>query len=427
MVSRRTRSASSSVFVVLLAVVVILGLAVGGLLTWDRQRAESQVAERVTQGIATVVSISPEVRAELAIGHADPSRFPSVSAHLQVYARSVIEEANLEYVTIMTPTGTRYTHRDAVEIGGSYIGTIPDTPRAHTEVFGGTLGPSIRTIAPVLGEDGTLIGWVAVGVALNTVGVAIVAELPIVVAITLAFVAAGFVGALVGRRFTRNLTGGLTSAAVRDATSSYESIRTLGAAIRSQHHEHGNRMHAAVGLLELGRTDDAIAMLAETGRRERDLVNALDVQATGDPTMSALMLGKTAQGRELGIELLATIDPLAPKQPLRPIDAVSVVGNLIDNAFDAAADGDAPRTVHVDIRGDASGALVIDVTDSGQGFTAESRERMFEQDFSTKPAGTEGRGMGLALIHRIVENAGGTIQLDEDPTTLRVTLPGGSR
>lgn len=428
MTGRRARSASSSVFFTLIVVAVTLGLIVGGLLIWDRQRGELQEAERVTQTLASAIALSPMVSEGLANApidepdRVDPAAFQTVSAELQQFARVVMSDAEVSYVTIMSPDGMRYTHRDPAEIGREYIGTIPSTPRVHTEVYRGTLGPSIRTIVPVE-RDGELLGWVAVGVGTNAIGDAIVSELPLVAAITLTLIGMGAGGAFVGRRFTRKLTGDLSSKAVRDATSSYESVRTLGAAIRAQHHEYGNRMHTAVGLLELGRTDEAIELLSETGRQQRDLVSVLAVQASREPEMSALILGKTAQGRELGIELFANIDADAPKQPLRPIDAVSVMGNLIDNAFDAAAAGPPPRTVHFDVRSGADGSLVIDVTDSGLGFSSEARERMFEPGFSTKPAGAEGRGIGLSLSRRIVENAGGTIQVDEDPTTLRVTLP----
>ncbi|MFX3924823.1 hypothetical protein ACJBWN_11855, partial [Streptococcus suis] len=85
-----------------------------------------------------------------------------------------------------------------------------------------------------------------------------------VVTIALALLAAGLVGAWLARRTTRQVAGDLPAGTIRDAVASYESLRTLGEALRAQTHEHGNRMHTAVSLLELGRTREAIEILTET-------------------------------------------------------------------------------------------------------------------------------------------------------------------
>ena len=145
----------------------------------------------------------------------------------------------------------------------------------------------------------------------------------------------------------------------------------------------------------------------------------------GDPTVGALLLGKAAQARERGIEWSAEIDPHAPRSVLTAVDAVSVVGNLIDNAMDAAAAADAPRWVRVVFGSTASSpaALQVEVSDSGAGVPEPLRERIYEHGFSTKPGGAQGRGVGLALVRSIVTSAGGEIELRDDPTTFLVTLP----
>ncbi len=55
----------------------------------------------------------------------------------------------------MSPDGTRFTHTDPRQIGGHYLGSIEPALRGETftEVYTGTLGPSIRTIVPV--RDGS--------------------------------------------------------------------------------------------------------------------------------------------------------------------------------------------------------------------------------------------------------------------------------
>lgn len=425
MATSRSRSASSRVFVTLVGCALLVAALVATLLAWDSQRASRHEAERVSQAISTTLSHSPKVRQQLELAKSGIANPAAVSDALQPLAAEVIEETDISYVTIMSPDGLRYTHRDPAQIGRNYLGTIPKSDEQFTEVYPGTLGPSIRVISPVLSDDRTtLLGWISAGVTLTTVGAAILEETPMIIAITIAIIAVGLTGALIGRRFTRGLTGDLSAADVREATSAYESVRTLAEAMRAQQHEYGNRLHTAVALLELGRTEQAIALLTERARQNQDLADDLTADATADDTMGALILGKTEQARELGIDLISDISPDTPQLGLDPVDAVSVVGNLLDNAFDAALSGTPPRVVHLTVGRSEAGGAQIDVSDSGPGFTAESRRRMFERGFSTK-AGSPGdpeRGIGLTLVREIIEQAGGSIVASDHPTTFRATF-----
>jgi two-component system, CitB family, sensor kinase len=419
-VSERTRptSAASLVFVTVTVVVVVLAVALAALLVLDAQHSARAEAEEVTGAVASSVAVAPAV--------ADALRGENAAAALQPYAEAITAGAEVDFVTIMTPDGIRVTHRDPAEIGRPYIGTIPSEPAALTEEFAGTLGPSVRTIVPVE-VDGALVGWVSVGRTVGSIASDLVPRLPFVIVIALAVLAAGLAGALFARRTTRRLAGDLPAGSIRDAVASYESVRTLGEALRAQTHEHGNRMHTAVSLLELGRTREAIDILTETSRQSQALVDQVAARTDGDPTVGALLLGKAAQARERGVDWHADIDPTAPPSVLQPVDAVSVVGNLIDNALDAAAGGEAPRWVRIAFEPAAADLLRIVVSDSGGGVPDQLRERIFEHGFSTKPADAGGRGVGLALVRSIVEGAGGRIALASSPTTFTATVPARRR
>lgn len=414
--AERTRrvSAASLVFVAVTAVVVVLAIVLAALLILDAQRSARVEAEEVTRAVATSIAVAPAV--------ADALRGEDASVRLQPYAEQIMPGAGVDFVTIMTPDGIRVTHRDPGEIGRPYIGTIPADPVSLTEEFAGTLGPSVRTIVPIQ-EDGTLLGWVAVGRTVGSIASDLVPRLPFVAVIAVAVLAAGLAGAVFARRTTRRLAGDLPAGSIRDAVASYESIRTLGEALRAQTHEHGNRMHTAVSLLELGRTREAIEILTETSRQSQALVDQVAARRDGDPTVGALLLGKAAQARERGVDWNAHIDPAAPRSTLSPVDSVSVVGNLIDNALDAAAAGEPPRWVRVAFEPASANVLRIVVSDSGAGVPDELRERIFEHGFSTKPADAGGRGVGLALVRSIVEDSGGGIELSSSPTTFTATIP----
>ena len=416
------RSTASRVFLVLLVTAVIVGALVAVFLVVEAQRSIRAEAERVTAATAAAFAASPLVVAGL--GSTDDAQATAV---LEPYAMEVIAEAGLDFITIMTPDGIRITHPDPTQIGEHYLGTIPQTPRTLTEEFTGTLGPSVRTIVPVSDSDGALIGWVSAGVTTESITDTLLRRLPLTLGITIGLVALGAGGAVIARRVTRRIAGDLPPGQLRDAVSSYESIRTLGEALRAQTHEHGNRMHAAVALLELDRRDEAIEILTETSRQSQSLVDQVTARRHGDPAVGALLLGKASQAKERGIDWRVHIEPETPRTPLAPVDAVSVLGNLVDNAMDAAAESD-DRWVQVSLRpGDRDG-IVLEVSDSGPGIAPAERARIFDQGYSTKPAGAEGRGVGLALVHSVVAGAGGTVTVSGEPTTFRVDLPAaGSR
>lgn len=412
------RSAASRLFLWLVGAALALALAAAGLLVIDAQRTVRAEAERVTRAVAVTLADLPAVSAALAGTDGD------ATVALQPIAEDVMAKAGVDFVTVMDADGIRVTHRDPEQIGQHYIGTIPDSASILTEEFTGTLGPSLRTIAPV-DADGRTVGWVSVGVTIRTVSAQVVPRLLVVAGIGVALVAAGLVGAVLARRATRRVAGDLPAGAIRDTLASAESMRTLGEALRAQTHEHGNRMHAAVALIELGRMEDAVGILTDSARQSQTLVDQVAARTEGDPTVGALLLGKASQAMERGIEWITDIAADAPRSLLRPIDAVALVGNLIDNALDAAAAGPEPRWVRVHMSRTAEEELLLSVADSGAGTDEHVRAHMFERGFSTKPAGADGRGVGLALVRAVVDEIGGAITVETDPTTFRVVLPTG--
>lgn len=424
------RSAASRVFLVLLLAAVVIGALVAVFLVVEAQRATRAEAERVTAAAAsTIAAVTSVVDALATVEQADPgddiAAREVATAVLEPYALKVIDHAELDFVTIMTVDGLRITHPDPTVIGGPYLGTIPDQPHGLTEVFTGTLGPSVRSIEPVTDSAGRLVGWVAAGVTTESIAETLVRRLPLSLGITIGLVALGALGAWAARRATRRIAGDLPPGQVRDAVASYESIRTLGDALRAQTHEHGNRMHTAVALLELGRTPEAIEILTETARASQSLVDQVTARRHGDPVVGALLLGKASQAKERGIDWRAHIAPDTPRSPLSTVDSVAVLGNLIDNAMDAVTEvpASAQRWVSVRLHPDDRGGIELEVADSGPGVPDNLGERIFEAGFSTKPSGVDGRGVGLALVRSIVSEAGGSVELRGDPTTFRVRLP----
>ena len=118
--------------------------AVGsGLALVDARQDGDAAARQQVVAIATALADSPSTAAAIQSGKA--------TEILQPVTEAVRSHTDIAFITIMSPDGTRFTHTDPQQIGGHYLGTVEPALRGETftEVYTGTLGPSIRTIVPV--------------------------------------------------------------------------------------------------------------------------------------------------------------------------------------------------------------------------------------------------------------------------------------
>ncbi|MER6123792.1 sensor histidine kinase [Streptomyces sp. NPDC001795] len=198
---------------------------------------------------------------------------------------------------------------------------------------------------------------------------------------------------------------------LQSLTGELNSERGFTQALRSQAHEAANRLHTVVSLIELGRAEEAV----DFATAELELAQALTdqvVAAVNEPVLAALLLGKAAQANERGVELVVSedsrIDDGLLPQSLPARDLVTILGNLIDNAVDAAQGSMRARvTVTAYTQGSE---LVLRVSDTGTGVDPAHAEAVFERGWSTKqPTTAGGRGLGLALVRQTVRRHDGTL------------------
>jgi sensor histidine kinase regulating citrate/malate metabolism len=210
-------------------------------------------------------------------------------------------------------------------------------------------------------------------------------------------------------------------------TGELDSVRAFAEALRAQAHEAANRLHTTVSLVELGRVAEAVdfatAELASAQRLTDQVVDGVD-----EPVLAALLLGKAATAHERGVTL--EIDPATAvgSTGIPGGDLVTIIGNLLDNAIEAALAGDPPREVQLALWV-ADDRLHIRVEDTGPGLSPEAVDRAFERGWTTKeeagavPTGL-GRGLGLALAAQAVRRNGGSIAVRPGPgAEFRVSLP----
>ncbi|MET8876371.1 sensor histidine kinase [Nocardia sp. NPDC004604] len=526
---------------------VVLGLVIGigaVLAVLDARHNSDVTTSREVTDVAVTVAHAPSTVEAL--------HTPNPTALLQPVTERTRLETGMDFIVVMAPDRTRYTHTMPERIGQPFSGNIDRAlaGQTFTETFTGTLGPSIRAVTPVY-DNGRIIALVSAGVTRARIGDQVGTQLPLILGVAAAGLAVAAAGSFLLSRRIRRQTHGLapdelrtlyeqhdavlhsiheglvvfgptgeraevvndearrlldlpdgmvvrgdlpismqrmswgvvrdemhvttdrillvnqdvvtwerrpigTVITIRDHTElrtvmgELDSVRGFAESLRAQAHESANRLHTVITMVELGRYREAVEFATAELQLSQALIDRL-LTAVGDPALAALLLGKVNQAAERGIELTITEDTaLDSTAPLSAQETVTLVGNLIDNAIDAAAEG-ADGWVEVTVRqqdsnlacdpagadpalatelaaaidtvrsANGDSALFVRVADSGPGMSAETFARAAERGYSTK---ADHHGLGLALVHRLVDRHDGVIGTARDPeSAVTVTIP----
>ena len=186
--------------------------------------------------------------------------------------------------------------------------------------------------------------------------------------------------------------------------------RYLVDAMRANNHDFTNKLHVILGLIQMGMYDKATSYIENITIVQRTTISKI-MSAVSEPAVAALLIGKAARASELNIKFVLRqgCNYSESDYPLPDSMLVTVIGNLIDNAFDAMNDNkavfDKPKELMFGIYS-KPGALLITTDDTGVGIDPADIDRIFENGFSTK--GTS-RGTGLYQVKTMVDELGGTI------------------
>ena len=188
-------------------------------------------------------------------------------------------------------------------------------------------------------------------------------------------------------------------------------VQHIVEAMRAYTHEFMNKLHVILGLLQLGeaqRAEEYVLQLTQTRALSTRQISA----CIAEPSVAALLIGKSCRAAELGVRL--TLDPashLGADPRCLPAPAmITVLGNLIENAFDAFAQTPG-RTLHevsVSVREGEQG-LILSVDDNACCMSDEVRRHLFERGATSKG---KGHGTGLYLVKQIVDAYHGDIRVE---------------
>lgn len=520
----KPRSIAANVLAVQAVVVVAVVVLSVGLAYRQADHLVEETTRTRVLAISQALAATDDVRT--AVTSPDPA------GRLADAVGRELARTGADFIVVMSPDGTRYTHPNPDLVGGEYVGTIAPARDGGTviEDYVGSLGLSTRAVVPVF-VDGEVVGLVSVGLRRTRVDSALRALVPDIALAGATVAVLSGLGAWVAARRVRTQTRGLnarelqrlhdhheavlhavqeglvitdtegrlqvvneearrllglreedvgrhladlalaeglremisspdryvdvphvsggrsllvSSGPVRrqqkvvaalttlrdrteleDLTGRLSQVNELAGALHAQAHEAANRLHTVITLIELGRSEDAVGFATEELRAGQRLQDAV-LGAVAEPSVAALLLGKTTQAAEHGIRL--ELDPEAhlPQGALPPRHAVTILGNLIDNAIDALAgtDEQSEKVITLDAQVE-NDQLILTVADTGPGLLDEAHRHAFEKGWTTKAAsGPEGRGLGLALVQQTAQLLGGSVSVGNPPgASFTVTVP----
>lgn len=187
--------------------------------------------------------------------------------------------------------------------------------------------------------------------------------------------------------------------------------RYLVDSMRANNHDFTNKLHVILGLIQMEMYSEATSYIQNITMVQRETISKV-MNCINEPAVAALLIGKIARASELNVKFVlregcyySLTDISVPSEIL-----VTVIGNLIDNAFESMNDMNYNGQKEL-LFGMYSnpGALLITTDDTGSGIEEGNIDRIFENGFSTKGAG---RGTGLYQVRSLVENVGGKITVE---------------
>ena len=188
--------------------------------------------------------------------------------------------------------------------------------------------------------------------------------------------------------------------------------RYLVDSMRANNHDFTNKLHVILGLIQMEMYEEATAYIQNITMVQRSTISKI-MNAVSTPAIAALLIGKTARASELNIRFIlregccySDTDLHLPAEVL-----VTIIGNLIDNAFESMNE----KTDYTEQKEllfgiySKPGAVLITTDDTGSGISKENLQNIFKKGYSTKG---EGRGTGLYQVKTMVDALGGKITVE---------------
>ncbi|MEK5233595.1 ATP-binding protein [Lysinibacillus sp. FSL K6-0232] len=401
--SKKTITLRTKIFILVFSLLffIVAGMSV---VFYSIQASEtSEQAEKLSLQTAQTLSFMPETIAFLN-GNSEQDTLQSIVEQIR-------KRTDAQSITIAGQNGAILsTHEAALALQAS---------DSRALIYGGTYiveeqgtdGESIIGKAPVLyavGNSAEVVGTVSVEFSKQSIAVQTASQMSDILIAAAVALLAGVVG---GLWLTKSILADTLGFEPVKIAAMYkrtiDEMRLYSDELRAQTHEFMNKLYVLSGLLQLNRHDAALDFI----QKEVDSITVhqhIVFKQIKDDFIQAVLLGKTAKASErkiaFSIESESTLTAIPSNVDVHLL--LTVISNLIDNAFDAVKDVEDPY-VSLLIT-DASPTLIIEVADNGYGIDENTVQLLFEKGWSIKG---EHRGYGLFNVKEAVDSFGGMIDV----------------
>ena len=189
-------------------------------------------------------------------------------------------------------------------------------------------------------------------------------------------------------------------------------VKKYTEALRAQTHEYNNFLYTISGLIQLNSYDEAINLIHVETAEHQSLIQFM-TKRLQDPFLGGIIIGFFNRAKELKVRFILDEDSYLEKLPahLQKHLFVSLIGNLVTNAFEAVETfPEEERIVRVFIL-DNGKEILIEIEDSGKGMPEEVLDIVLTEKVSTK--NEKNRGYGLMKVKDNLNDLSGTISLEK--------------
>ncbi|MGG7078115.1 ATP-binding protein [Clostridium sardiniense] len=179
--------------------------------------------------------------------------------------------------------------------------------------------------------------------------------------------------------------------------------------VRANVHEFKNKLHVILGLINVEEYEEAKKYIYDC--QKEVLENSTNVANINDNLISAMLLSKKLIAKERNIDFIIDESSYMKENHgnITSVDLITILGNLIENAFDACVENENESFVKVFID-ESDKEIEIEVSDNGNKINKSIKDKLFENGVSSKG---EGRGIGLSTVKGRVDLYEGSIEIKE--------------
>lgn len=204
----------------------------------------------------------------------------------------------------------------------------------------------------------------------------------------------------------------------RNAAETIRQLDKLIQAIRKTRHDYNHHVQTIYGLLEV----NAYEMARDYIRKlHLNIITPAQLVKTDNPGITALLYAKAGLAEAKGLNFDLQVDCSLKEIPLTTMEMNSLLGNLLDNAIEAADEKGEGETVRLEISTEL-GQYQFIVANTGNPIPQQTLSQIFEENFTTKG---QNRGLGLTIVQEITEKYSGTIEVNstKDETIFTLLIP----